>query len=382
MGAAARGGSAPGRGARGLLPPPPSRRRGQRTATLATPRATQAPRGAFSRVPVQRSAHGIPRVSRRQVWEGAGPVAGEAGGERGRERGREEGGGAALSYEPREVGKGGAGGAGLPSASQREMGKSTQSFWAFGRKVSCRRGRTDRPAPVRGREGEGLGETRAVRCGGRRGGAEEMDGCCLPPCAAGLQLGARGGLRPPPSLPAWLPAPPGGGRACPPALLAPSRRLSEEMAGPWAGAPGALAGAVAAERCARGARSARAGAGAPLGCSPTQARAPATVLKGQLPDCCGAARSWAGVLRAGFRLRGYRALAPVPLRPGLRAPLRAGGRRCRPRRGGCGCRAREAGVAGPGASRRGRRGEAQSGRRRRDAAAARAAARLVFWLAS
>lgn len=34
-----------------------------------------------------------------------------------------------------------------------------------------------------------------------------------------------------PSLLAWLPAPPGGGRACPPALFAPSPRLSE-MAGP------------------------------------------------------------------------------------------------------------------------------------------------------
>lgn len=199
-----------------------------------------------------------------------------------------------------------------------------------------------------------------------------------PGCSS--ELGADSGPLPL-SLPGCLLPPAAGAPARPPSslLLAASRR---RWRAPGQGHPGRWPVRWLRSAARGGARSARAGAGAPLGCSPTQARAPATVLKGQLPDCCGAARSWAGVLRAGFRLRGYRALAPVPLRPGLRAPLRAGGRRCRPRRGGCGCRAREAGVAGPGASRRGRRGEAQSGRRRRDAAAARAAARLVFWLAS
>lgn len=62
--------------------------------------------------------------------------------------------------------------------------------------------------------------------------------------------------------------------------------------------------------------------GSPLDCAPTQAPAPAAVLKGQLPDCCGAARGRARVLPTGLRLRGRRALTPVPLRPALCALLR------------------------------------------------------------
>lgn len=58
-----------------------------------------------------------------------------------------------------------------------------------------------------------------------------------------------------------------------PALLAPSPRLLEEMAGPLDRGTGTLFGAAAVERCAP------AQAGVPLGC----ARTPAAVLKGQLP---------------------------------------------------------------------------------------------------
>lgn len=58
-----------------------------------------------------------------------------------------------------------------------------------------------------------------------------------------------------------------------PALLSPSPRLLEEMAGPLDRGTGTLLGAAAVERCAP------AQAGVPLGC----ARTPAAVLKGQLP---------------------------------------------------------------------------------------------------
>lgn len=201
-------------------------------------------------------------------------------------------------------------------------------------------------------------------------GAGEMDARCLPPCVAGMQLGARGGLRPPPSFLAWLPAPPGGGRACPPAR--PARSFSPPLGGDG-GAPGPGQGNAARCGCRGALRSGSSWGSAGLRWGSGRG------AEGTAPSC-GAWWGPAGVLRARFGLRGRRALALVPPRSALRAQLQAGVWRCRPKRGGCGGRAGEVGVADRGAARRGRGGEARSGRRR-DGAAARAAAWLSCSLA-
>nr|KAF6324889.1 hypothetical protein mMyoMyo1_008340 [Myotis myotis] len=144
-----------------------------------------------------------------------------------------------------------------------------------------------------------------------------MDARCLPPCVAGLQLGAQGGLRPPPSFLARLPAPPGGGRACPPAR--PARSFSPPLGGDG-GAPGQGHGNAARCGCRGALRSGSSWGSAGLrsdsGCG----------AEGTAPSC-GALRGPAGVLPAGFGLRGPRALAPVPPRSALRAPRPAPGRR-------------------------------------------------------
>lgn len=177
-------------------------------------------------------------------------------------------------------------------------------------------------------------------------GAGEMDARCLPPCVAGLQLGAQGELRPPPSFLAWLPAPPGGGRACPPAR--PARSFSPPLGGDG-GAPGQGHGNAAARCGCRGALR----SGSSWGSAGLRSDSGGGA-EGTAPSC-GALWGPAGVLRAGFGLRGRRALAPVPLRSALRAPLQAGAWRCRPKRG-----LRSSGPGGGGG--RSGRGAARPGR--------------------
>lgn len=311
---------APGRGARSLLPPPPSRRRGTDDRGSGHPKSDPSPLGGFLSGAGPGECARDPKVSRRQMWEGAGPAAEEA--EEEREGGKEEGRkGAALSGEPGEGGKEGRG-AGLPSPSQRENGEIDTKLLRG--KVSCSQGKIYRPAPGRGR-GRGR-ENRALLCGGRHSVLSApgrwMPAAFLaawPGCSSGSKAGSSSL---PLSLLGCLLPPAAGAPARPPSsLLLPASR---RWRAPWAGAPGTLLRAAAAERCAP---CARARTGAPLGSAPN----PAAVLKGQLPDCCGAVRGPAGVLRAGFGLRGRWALASVPLRPALRAPLRAGGWRCQPR---------------------------------------------------
>lgn len=340
---------APGRGARGLLPPPPSRRGGgQRSAALATPGATQAPRGAFCRVLAGPGEC---------AWDSKGSLGARCGRElvrlrrrqrrkEGRERGTEEGreGGGAQRRAPGGEKRGWGSRAPVPISA----GKWRNRHKAFVGKVSCSQGRTCRPVPRRGRGEEGAGEFAlscvvvATACFGRG-----EDGSLLPSSLRGRAAAPGSGWAPAPFLfpcsTACSPPPAAGAPARPPSsLLLPAS--PRRWRAPWAGAPGTLLGQAAAERCAL---CAPAGAGTPLGSAPT----PAAVLKGQLPGCCGAARGPAGVHPAGFGLWGQWALAPAPLSPALRAPLRPGGWRCRRRRRGYDGRAREAGVAGPGAVR-------------------------------
>lgn len=127
------------------------------------------------------------------------------------------------------------------------------------------------------------------------------------------------------------------------------------MAGPLGRGTRVLSRGAAAERSTL---RARAGSGVPLGCAGTQASA--AVLKGQLPDGCGAALGRAKVLPAGFAWRGRRALAPVSLRPALRSLLWEGGWRWQPRRGAL---PRSGPVGGGGRSGRGAARLARPGRR-------------------
>ena len=203
MGAAARGSWRRGGGRAASSPLPPAVG-GTEDRAPATPRATQALQGASCRVLVQGSVRGIPRVSGRQMWEGASPAAEEAEEER-REGGREGKGcgglgeEVALSGEPGEEEKEG-GGAGLPSPSQRKD-REIDTKLSGGRSAASRAGHGSAPGRGRGKEEREPGNSRsAVRWSSQRAlGAGEMDARCLPPCVARLQLGAQGGLRPPPS---------------------------------------------------------------------------------------------------------------------------------------------------------------------------------------
>ena len=156
-----------------------------------------------------------------------------------------------LSGEPWEEEKEG-GGAGLPSPSQRED-REIDTQQSRGRSAASRAGHRSAPGRGRGKEEREPGNSRsAVRWSSQRAlGAGEMDARCLPPCVARLQLGAQGGLRPPPSpcLAACSPRRQARLSARPPSsLLLPASRRRWRV--PRAGAPGVLIGAAAAERCA------------------------------------------------------------------------------------------------------------------------------------
>lgn len=268
------------------------------------------------------------------MWEGAGPAAEEAEEERREGEREEEGrkGAAALSGEPQEEGKEG-GGAGLPSPSQRENGEIDTKLLGV-RSAASRAGQ--RPAPGRGRGGEEKesGNSRsAVRWSPQRAlGVGEMDARCLPPCVDRLRRADSGPL----PLLAWLPAP-RRRRARPPAR--PPRSFSPPLGGDG-GPPGqghqGCCSVLLLRSAALGALRLDLGLSAGLRSDST----PAAVLKGQLRDCCGAPRSRERVLRAGLRLRGRRALTPVPLRPAcgrlLAVPAEARGPRRSDRGGGGG----------------------------------------------
>ena len=107
---------------------------------------------------VQGSVRGIPRVSKRQMWEGAGPAAEEAEEERRegrREGGGKEGGGRRSEANPgrREKRVGGPGS--RPHLSGK-MEKSTQSFWGEGQPLPGPD--IDQPRKGEGRGGEGAGK--------------------------------------------------------------------------------------------------------------------------------------------------------------------------------------------------------------------------------
>lgn len=241
MGAAARGSWRRG-GGRGASSPLPPAVGGYRGWWLWPPQERPKPLGALS---AGCGSRGVCAGSQGSLGarcgEGAGPAAEEAEEKRReeeREGGREgEGRRSAASPGRREERVGGPGS--RPHLSGK-MKKLTQSFFG-GRSAAPKAGQIDQP-PEGGGEERGPGNSRsAVRWSPQRAlGAGEMDDRCLPPCVARLQLGAQGGLRPPPSLLAWLPAPPGGGRACLPAR--PPRSFSPPLGGdggpPGQGHPG------------------------------------------------------------------------------------------------------------------------------------------------
>lgn len=295
-------------------------------------------------------------------WSGCG--GGRGGKEGGREGRRKGGSGAALSGAPREEGKED-GGAGFPSPSQRENGEIDTKL--LGRRSAApRAGHIDQFLEGGGEE-SGPGNSRsALRWSPQRArGAGEVDPRAGMPSSLRGRVAALGAGRAPApsSLLAWLPAPPGGGRACPPALLAPSPRLSEEMAGPL----GRGTRAAAPRGCRGALRSVRSGS--------------SWDSAGKRSDSSGGAEGTApGLLRScALPRRGspgwIRAAGPVGTSSGASEPgaprPASGGRLALPaearrlQRSG-----REAGVAGPGAARRGRRSGGGEARRRAAAAAA------------
>ena len=275
-------------------------------------------------------------------WSGCG--GGRGGKKGGREGGgREEGGGGAQRRGPGGGKRGWGGRAPVPISA----GKWRNRHKAFGGKVSCLQGRSKTsPWKGQGRGGEGVWKF-ALCCEvvaaarSRRGG----DGCPLPSSLRGPA--AQGGLRPPPSpcLAACSP-PAAGAPARPPRSFSPP--LGGDGGPPGQGHQGCCS-VLLLRSAALGALRLDLGLSAGL----RSDSAPAAVLKGQLRDCCGAPRGRERVLRAGLRLRGRRALTPVPLRPAwgrlLAVPAEARGPRRSDRGGGGGGSGRgEARLVRPG----------------------------------
>lgn len=230
MGAAARGSWRRG-GGRGASSPLPPAVGGYRGWWLWPPQERPKPLGALS---VGCWSEGVCAGSQGSLGarcgEGAGPAAEEAEEERReeeREGGREEEGRRSAASPGRREKR--VRGPGSRPHLSGKMKKLTQSFFG-GRSAAPKAGQIDQP-PEGGGEERGPGNSRsAVRWSPQRAlGAGEMDDRCLLPCVAGRRAGS-GPL--PLSLPGCLLPPAAGAPACPPALLAPSPRLLEEMAGP------------------------------------------------------------------------------------------------------------------------------------------------------